>query len=83
MILDLIINFAYITLYGFINLLPDTTGLPANIDNSLSYFAPIWNSWDSIFPLSEALVIVGIVILVEAVIFALFSTKLLISFLNR
>jgi len=68
MITSAIISMFGALLSGLIALLPAMTALPDNIDSALSYFVPIWSSWNNILPLTDLFIILTSILSIELIV---------------
>lgn len=70
MLIDAIITVLASVMNGLVSLLPQSTGLPYQMQQAIDYFGPIWAGWTSIIPaLDTMLTIVLLGITIEAAIF--------------
>ena len=70
MIVSALINTAYYVLAFFINLFPQSSGFPSEVSSAFAYFGGYVGMLDPILPISTLATTVGIVFVVEGVIFS-------------
>jgi len=65
MILTFLLQILDLLLTGVVNLLPNATSLPSNINDAFQYFLTTASQWTFIFPLSTVFTILGFTLLIE------------------
>jgi len=70
MIVSILLDFFFNFLNLFVYLLPDVPELPSGLDSAISNLASIISPLNSVFPLANLFVILSIILIFEATIFA-------------
>jgi len=69
MLLTLILKVFYYFLESLIFILPNTSTLPSEIGDSLSFFQHYYSSWNTYLPVDALITVIAFIVVVEYAIF--------------